>query len=132
MFLLSFSTAPRWALACPWGSGSAARSALGLKTSSTPLNCDNRAYSIQYLFAERGRNTFMENGTGPSSFGEFLCFRLGSRSGHNGQRIEYQSLTRIPRDAIPQSLVRPDLHRRAYCASSSARPRVRAKEPHEI
>src|SRR5437762_5270611 len=75
MFLLGFSSVPRWGLACPWVSGSAARFALGLKNFSTPLNCDNRAYSIQCLLAKRGRNTFMGKGTGQSSFGEFSCFK---------------------------------------------------------
>src|SRR5437762_12362369 len=94
MFLLGFSSVPRWGLACPWVSGSAARFALGLKNFSTPLNYDNRAYSIQCLLAKRGRNTLMGKGTGQSSFGEFSCFKLGSRSGHNRPPRGYQSLTR--------------------------------------
>src|SRR2546425_2982306 len=84
MFLLGFSSVPRWGLACPWVSGSAAHFALGLKNFSTPLNFDNRAYSIQCLSAKRGWNTFMENRTGQSNFGEFSCFKLGSRNECDG------------------------------------------------
>src|SRR2546430_2284575 len=84
MFLPGFASAPRWDLACPWVSGCAARFALGLKNYSTPLNCDNRVYSIQCLSAKRGWNTFREGGTGQPNCGEFSCFRLGGRNGFDG------------------------------------------------
>src|SRR2546427_11393417 len=113
MFLLGFLSAPRWGLACPWGSGCAGRFVLGLKNFLTPLNCDNRAYSIQRLFAKRGWTTFMGNGTVRSNFGGFSCFKLGSRNGCDGPTRGYQALTGIPR-----------LSRLAVT--------MRVREPHEI
>src|SRR5437667_10502036 len=91
---------------CLWVSGYGGLFALGLKNFLTPPNCRNRAYLIQRPFDRRGRNTCVDHGTVPLSFGVFSCSKLGGKGGcernrHWGHRKE--------KNEDPQkSLVRDD------------------------